>query len=829
MFISATEEEEGSVTDVRRTAHVRGGALALLAIFGLCVGAVAFAPAGSGVASWWPAAGAASGLLVLTAPRSWFVYVPALAGVTALANMAGGRDDVVSLLFGVVNASEALAVALALGALRARPWLRTSEDFGRLLVAGIIGAAVAGSLAGVVVHQVLGGAFLETMLDVMASHGASQVLVLPLLLLLTDPESTRQRGWSRPAQVAQAVVTVTVFGVVHSIGQDLPIAFVPFVFLVVGAHILTLRSQAVVSVAVGVMVTVLTAQGGGPFASAGLSPATMGALVQLDIVVIALLALPFSIALNQRAAALEEALASRETYRRGLAESIIGMVMVRPSAEGLVVLDINPPAADLLQVSPDRIIGTDWTAGLGPHRAAVTGAVDRMLAGEIFGWEDELWLDTPRSRCVRLALSWVPDTSSGNLIVAQLVDLTDARLASQALERERDFTEALLAATTGTAIVACDVEGAVTYANQGAARMLSTTTRALCRRRLLTDLYDPAGLRGRVLATDAPSAFDALVDRARTTGLPDRSDWTWRRDDGSPVRVNVHLSPLREADRTVIGYLAVAEDITARQKEHDLLRTALEREQEAVSRLEELDRTKSEFLATVSHELRTPITSIIGFTDLLAQGVTGPVNETQVQMLGRVDRGARRLMSLIENVLTASRVESAGTRRLTDPVDLCAVVQRAIGNVSHLRWGRDLAVVTHLPEGSPVQVIGDSEGLERVVENLVSNAVKFTPDDGNVEVLVAVDPERDDVAVLEVRDNGIGISPEDLTRLFEPFFRSPSAVQGAVQGTGLGLGIVRSVVEEHGGSVHVESSIATGTTVRVELPGVSRRDARATT
>ncbi|WP_323791979.1 HAMP domain-containing sensor histidine kinase [Nocardioides sp.] len=209
--------------------------------------------------------------------------------------------------------------------------------------------------------------------------------------------------------------------------------------------------------------------------------------------------------------------------------------------------------------------------------------------------------------------------------------------------------------------------------------------------------------------------------------------------------------------------------------------------------------------------------------------MTGPVNETQTQMLGRVDRGARRLMSLIENVLTASRVESTGTRRLTDPVDLTAVVERAISGVGHLRWGRDLDVVTHLPVGEIIEVIGDSESLERVVENLISNAVKFTPDGGLVEVVVTTDPDRDHVAVLEVRDNGIGISPDDLSRLFEPFFRSASAVKSAVQGTGLGLGIVRSVVEEHGGSVHVESSIATGTTVRVELPGLSRRDVRATT
>ncbi|WP_323791978.1 PAS domain-containing protein [Nocardioides sp.] len=594
------------VHDPRRTAHVRAGALALVAIFGLCVGAVAFAPVGSGVASWWPAAGAASGLLVLTSPRSWLGYVPAIAVVTALANVVGGRDVSVSLLFGLVNASEALAVAAVLGAFRSRPWLRTSEDFGRLLMAGVTGAAVAGATAAAVVAWMLDGPFFVVMLDVMASHGASQVLVLPLLLLLTDPDSSRARGWSRPVRVGTVVATVSAFALVHSFGQDLPIAFVPFVFLVLGAQVLTLRNQAVVSVGVGVLVTLLTAQGGGPFASAGLSPATMGALVQLDVVVIALLALPLSIAINQRAVALDQALASRETYRRGLAESIIGMVMVRPSVDGLVVLDINPPAAELLQVRAEQLVGKTWTTGLGAHRTEVAEAVDRMLAGEIFGWERELWLDTPQSRCVRLALSWVPDTSSGNLIVAQLVDLTDARLASQALERERDFTQALLAAATGTAIVACDVDGAVTYANQGAARMLGTTTRALCRRRLLTDLYDPASLRRHVLATDAPSGFDALVERARTTGLPDRGDWTWRTDDGRPVRVNVHLSPLREADRTVIGYLAVAEDITARQKEHDLLRTALEREQEAVFRLEELDRTKSEFLATVSHELRTP-------------------------------------------------------------------------------------------------------------------------------------------------------------------------------------------------------------------------------
>ena len=164
-------------------------------------------------------------------------------------------------------------------------------------------------------------------------------------------------------------------------------------------------------------------------------------------------------------------------------------------------------------------------------------------------------------------------------------------------------------------------------------------------------------------------------------------------------------------------------------------------------------------------------------------------------LLRCIDRGAHRLVGLFENVLVVSRVEGVGTRRLTQAVDLVEVVRAAVAGAEHLLFDRSLRVhVGHLP--SRAEVVGDHESLERAILNLVTNAIKFTGDDGRVDVTLQVTGTR---AVIEVRDTGIGIASADQERLFERFYRAGTALDASLPGTGLGLSIVRAVVEEHDG------------------------------
>lgn len=251
-------------------------------------------------------------------------------------------------------------------------------------------------------------------------------------------------------------------------------------------------------------------------------------------------------------------------------------------------------------------------------------------------------------------------------------------------------------------------------------------------------------------------------------------------------------------------------------------------QQRLVEQLQELDRSKADFLSTVSHELRTPLTSIIGYVELMREDLEP--DDPQRRMLDTVDRNANRLRSLVEDLLTLSRVESGTLASRTESVDVSALVD---GVVTAIRPNADAAGVTldvvHAEDGTTVT--GDQDQLERVLLSLLSNAVKFTASGGHVTLHAARD---DDAAVLSVTDTGIGIPAAEKDKLFTRFFRASNATQRAIQGTGLGLNIVGGIVERHRGTLAVDSEEDVGTTITVRLPlggplSVARRHAHAET
>ncbi|MDO9494652.1 MAG: ATP-binding protein [Nocardioides sp.] len=781
-----------------------GIGLGYVAVFWLCVLAVRFAPQGSDVAVWWPAGGLGSAMLILSPPRHWAAMLAGLVVVTGAANAVAGRALDVSVLFGVANASENLVLVVLLGVLRGRPLLRAPEDLPRLLLAIVAGAATAGIIAGTTVVVMLDGSFTDTWTSVTAAHGAASLLIVPLALFVGDYRA-RESDDSRMVQVVQVAATLVAFTLVHHTSHSLPLAFLPLPLLVWGAQVLSPRALAAEALAAGLLVTVLTARDGGPYGSGlDVSVTTRAALVQLDLVVIALVSLPLALNVSQRREALHVAVAVGETYRRSLTESVIGTLLLRPTDDGLRVLDLNEPAGLLLGVRRDDLLGRHWAEAMGPHADLVVEAAREMMAGQRSGWERELALDTEPARSVRVALSWVPDTSSGDLIVAQLIDLTEQREAQRDLEQERDFNAALLAATTRTSIIATDRDGLITYVNRGAERLLGYQPSDLVARRHLVDLYDAEELRARADEIDH--------------GAPASGDWTHIGADGRRLRVSVNVTQMRHASGRLLGYLQVSEDVTGREQAQEALRTALDKERQAVEELERLDKSKSEFLATVSHELRTPMTSIMGFNDILATEAIGPVNDRQREMLRRGSRAGRRLLGLIENTLALSRVESLTDDTHHVPLDLGDVIVQAVEVIEPLAHS-GLSVDVDLPEGAAARVRGDVIQLERALVNVVSNALKFTPGAGVVQVRLRADPpDEPGRAVITVTDTGIGIPLEEQSRLFERFFRASSAVQASIPGSGLGLAIVRSIVEAHQGEVSVTSRPGDGTVVRISLP-----------
>jgi two-component system phosphate regulon sensor histidine kinase PhoR len=239
-----------------------------------------------------------------------------------------------------------------------------------------------------------------------------------------------------------------------------------------------------------------------------------------------------------------------------------------------------------------------------------------------------------------------------------------------------------------------------------------------------------------------------------------------------------------------------------------------EQEREMVRGLKELDQAKSDFVASVSHELRTPLTSIRGYVEMLSDGDAGDVGPAQQRMLEIVERNTDRLLALIEDLLTLSRIESGAFRVARLPVPLDGVVRATVEELGPQAAQRGVELEAEVADAVPA-VLGDSSQLERVLLNLLSNAIKFTPDGGRVVVRLRA---SGDEVELDVEDEGIGIPEAEQDRLFSRFFRSSTSQERAIQGTGLGLVIVKSIVEHHGGDIEVRSQPGVGTTFTVRLP-----------
>jgi signal transduction histidine kinase len=239
----------------------------------------------------------------------------------------------------------------------------------------------------------------------------------------------------------------------------------------------------------------------------------------------------------------------------------------------------------------------------------------------------------------------------------------------------------------------------------------------------------------------------------------------------------------------------------------------LTQERQQVERLRELDRLKDDFVASVSHELRTPLTSIRGYLELLHDGEGGPLTGDQKEFLTVIDRNADRLLRLVGDLLDVAQIDGGQIVLERERVALAALAEDAVEGARAVARTRGIDLISE--EGAAPVVHADPSRLAQVIDNLVSNALKFTPTGGTVRVRVAVEADR---AVLTVSDTGMGIPEDEQARLFERFFRTSAAGERAIPGTGLGLWITKTIVDAHEGAIAVTSEAGSGTTFVVDLP-----------
>jgi signal transduction histidine kinase len=379
-------------------------------------------------------------------------------------------------------------------------------------------------------------------------------------------------------------------------------------------------------------------------------------------------------------------------------------------------------------------------------------------------------------------------------------DYTKRLRESEAQLRSADkLTRSVLDAVTEQSVIGTDVMGRIDVWNPGAERMLGLLAEQTQGKRFIYEFHVDAELDDRSRELNYPPGetvltpgFSALVESARL-GTPEVRQWTYRRDDGLEVAVEVAVTRRVDDAGETSGYLFVATDITQ----------ALE-----VSRL------KDEFVGLISHELRTPLSSILGYLELMRDDADDPLSEEQLQYLGIAERNAHRLLRLVGDLLFTAQVGANGFSIDMTELDLAPIVRASVESAKPVAAAQSVEIIVDVDDDA-ARVMGDATRIGQAVDNLLSNAIKFTPRGGRVTVSVACD--RDNV-VLNLTDTGMGIPASELDQLFSRFFRASTATRAAVPGVGLGLTITKAIVDAHGGELDVESEVGVGTTFIVRLP-----------
>jgi PAS domain S-box-containing protein len=377
-----------------------------------------------------------------------------------------------------------------------------------------------------------------------------------------------------------------------------------------------------------------------------------------------------------------------------------------------------------------------------------------------------------------------------------IFDVTEQRVA----EAER-LKLASIVESSDDAIMAASVDGRLSSWNSGAEHLFGFTAEEV--------LGKPISILAPIDRQDEPFAIFQEMMEGKSIA---HHETVRRRKDGTLIDVSFTFSPLIDQTGTVIGASAIAHDITERKRaeqERERLLHELEAQNE---RLRELDRLKDEFVALVSHELRTPLTSIRGYLELVLEE-EGALTDEQRQFLGVVERNAHRLLALVGDLLFLAQIEAGKLSLEVGAVDLAAIAAESVETARPLAEEKGITVT--LATGPLALIAGDRARLAQLLDNLISNGIKFTPAEGRVDVRVRGERGH---AVIEVRDTGMGIPADEQEHLFERFFRTTKATEQAIPGTGLGLAISKAIVHAHGGRITFASSESSGTTFRVSIP-----------
>jgi PAS domain S-box-containing protein len=511
---------------------------------------------------------------------------------------------------------------------------------------------------------------------------------------------------------------------------------------------------------------------------------------------------------------IEHALREQQSYTRGLIESNIDALMTTDTLG--IITDVNKQMCAVTGRSQEELIGTPFKDYFTDPKLAEDGIRQVLAEDRVTNYELTIRAKDGKT----LVVSYNATTfkgADGKLrgVFAAARDITEQkRLEEQIRTQNREliettaFTNNVLESSTEYSIIAKDLEGVILAWNEGARRNYGYTADEMVGKQNSRILHTTEDVEsGRVKAL-----LDTALGVGKAEGVFERV-----RKNGARFTASLAVTLRRDASGAPIGYVLISKDITEQKQLEEQLRKKNEELELQNRKVQEANRLKSEFLANMSHELRTPLNGIIGFAELMHDGKVGPVSADHKEYLGDILTSSRHLLQLINDVLDLAKVESGKMQFRPEPVQLEKLVREVRDVLRTLTAEKRIRLSWEI-DPTLTGIVADPSKLKQVLYNYFSNALKFTPEEG--QVTVRARPDGAESFRLEVQDTGIGIKAEDFGRLFVEFQQLDASTAKKYQGTGLGLALTRRIVEAQGGEVGVESKLGQGSTFYAVLPRV---------
>ena len=505
---------------------------------------------------------------------------------------------------------------------------------------------------------------------------------------------------------------------------------------------------------------------------------------------------------------------SEMQFRRYFEQNLIGMAMTSPSKAWI---NVNDKLCEILGYSFAELQELSWDKITHPDDLAINlEGFNLIIDGQIEDYETDKRFIHKNGQIVYTSLAVQchrkPD-GKVDFFVSLIQDISDRKKAEIALQESQDFLQKVTD-TSPNIIYIYDLQQQCNiYVNREIATILGYSPieiQAMGSNFFSTlmhpdDLQNIAAEYARLARAVDGETYDCEYRMRNTQG-----EWRWL--------YSRHSVFSRDLEGQVKYTIGAAQDITERKLAEAQL-------QQTYAELLQATRRKDEFLAAMSHELRTPLNAILGMTEILQEEIYGSINEQQMTALQTIETSGSHLLELINDVLDVAKIESGEVHLEMSNISIASLCESSILFIQQQARKKNIQVDRVLPSNLP-NIHVDERRIRQALINLLNNAVKFTPTGGQVTLEAMYPAPYEDNALsntvehirLIVRDTGIGISPENILKLFQPFIQIDSALNRKCEGTGLGLALVKNIVKLHGGEVWVTSEVGVGSCFTIDLP-----------